>query len=83
MKVAFEVKNTGKALKPTKNDVLFFDGKMWYVTTKEDVLKEDKELLNQCKKQLELLKTENADFKKSVAAQLLEMSELITKLYSK
>ena len=24
MKVAFEVKNTGKALKPTKNDVLFF-----------------------------------------------------------
>ena len=56
---------------------------MWYVTTKEDVLKEDKELLNQCKKQLELLKTENADFKKSVAAQLLEMSELITKLYSK
>lgn len=83
MKVALEIKNTGKALKPTKNNVILYDGNIWYITTKEDILKEDKELFDQCKNELENLKKENSDFKTSVATQLLEMSELIKKLYSK
>ena len=72
-----------KTLKPTCNDVMIYDGQDWYVTTKENILKDANTLLEQCKNELDTLKKENADFKVDIAKQLLEMSELIKKLYSK
>lgn len=82
MKIALTVVNTSKTVKPSKDDVIIYDGKEWYVTTKDDVLKESKDLLNECKLELENLRKEHELFKKEIATQLLEMSELIKKLYS-
>lgn len=83
MKIALEVKNISKAIKPITDDVVVYDGKEWYVTTKSELLKEANETLEKCKEQLEKNKQEFENFKKDVASQLVEMSELIGKLYSK
>lgn len=81
MKIALTVKNSSKVLKPTENDVIIYDGEDWYVTTKDKLLEESNHLLQNCKNELEKLKKENADFKREVASQLLQMSKLIEKLY--
>lgn len=76
MKMILNVKGK-RPLNPIKNDVIIFDGKDWYMTTKEDVLKESLELLEECKSELSKIKTENAEFKKQIASQMLEMSKII------
>ena len=83
MKIALTVKNSSRALKPMEDDVIIYDGNIWYVTTKEKLLEEANSVLKQCKDTLEALKQENSELKQSVASQLLQMSELIEKLYSK
>lgn len=83
MKIAFDVKNPEKLLKPNLNDVMLFDGKEWYVTTKEELLKECSELLNNCQITLERLSSDNELFKKKVASQLVDMSEIIKTIYNK
>lgn len=82
MKIVLAVKNTSQALTPTKDDVVIYDGDQWYVTTKQDVLKEASDLLEATQNELAALKEETVKFKKEVASQLYEMSELIRKLYS-
>lgn len=52
MKVAFEVKNPSKAIRPTKDDVLYFDGSGWYVTTKEDLLKDAYKVIEECHREM-------------------------------
>ena len=81
MKMILNIKDK-RAFNPIKNDVIVFDGKEWYLTTKEDILSETLDLLKQCREENERLAQENADFKKEVAAQLLKMSEIIKKMYS-
>lgn len=83
MKLTLDIKNISGVVKPEIGNVILFDGNKWYVTTKEDIIKETLELLENSKKELERLKKENESFKKDVASQLLEMSELIKTLYSK
>lgn len=79
MKVVLEVKNISKVVKPSTNHVMLYDGKQWYITTKQDLFKEYDEKI----KELELLKKENEKFKKDVLSQLMKMGEIIKKLYSK
>lgn len=79
MKTVLDIKNVSKVLKPTQDNVVLFDGKEWYVTTKQSLFKEYDEKIAR----LEQLEEENKIFKKDVATQLIEMSELIKKLYSK
>ena len=79
MKILLDVKNVSKALKPSPENVMLFDGKDWYVTTKQQLFKEYDEKIAE----LDLMIKENKEFKKNVASQLLEMSELIKNLYSK
>lgn len=83
MKIALTVKNTAKIVKPTVDDVIVYDGKEWYVTTKTEILKDSQKLLDECKAELENSRKEYDNFKKEVASQLFEMSELIKKLYSR
>lgn len=83
MKIALTVKNSSRVLQPMENDVIIYDGNIWYVTTKENLLKEANELLKEMRTELEKTKKENSDFKKQVASQMLEMSKLIEKLYTK
>lgn len=75
--VGIKVKNASKAIKPSKGDVIIYDGKDWYVTTKEDLLKDAYKLIEDCKIELE----EAKDFRKEVAAQMKTMSDIIQVLY--
>ena len=83
MKIALTVKNSSRVIKPMENDVIIYDGEIWYVTTKEKLLEESNKLLAKCKEELENMKNEQAAFKRQVAEQLLQMSQLIETLYSK
>lgn len=92
MKIAIDLKNTSRGLKPKNDDVIIFDSKenQWYITTKEELLKEDKKLLDECKNQLKIneeevkkMRKEYSDFKVTVAEQLLRMSETMKKFVGK
>ena len=92
MKIAIDLKNTSRGLKPKNDDVIIFDSKekQWYITTKEELLKEDKKLLDECKNQLkanekevEKMRKEYSEFKVKVAEQLLNMSEVMKKIVGK
>ena len=75
IKVGLNIKNSSKAIKPTKGDIVIFDGKDWYVTTKEDILKEYREKLAEINQKLQ----EMEQFKREISAQIKEMSEIIKK----
>ena len=92
--VVLNIKNLPKVMKPTQNDVIVFNGKEWYITTKESLLAEAYEFvengkkdlaaeLQRIRKELEATKLENTNFKKEVAGQLYQMSQLIAQLYKK
>ena len=81
MDVVLSVKNMSKIVKPTTDNVLLFDGKQWYVTTKQDLFKEFATLLNQCNSKLSDLEQQNSEFKREVALELKEMTELIHRLF--
>lgn len=79
MKTVLDVKNMSGVMKPNVNNVILYNGKEWYVTTKQDLFREyDKKI-----KELEKLIEENAKFKKEVSSQLAEMSEIIKTLLMK
>lgn len=83
-KLVLEIKNPGRILKPERNDVIFYDGKDWYVTKKEEVFKElcsklrekEKELDNKIKQCNEKIAEVNK-LKTDVAEQLLEFGEIV------
>ena len=81
--VLLNIKNVPKVMKPTQDDVVVFNGKDWYITSKESLFAEAYKLIGECNAELEKVKKENSDFKKSVAKQLVELSELVEKLYKK
>ena len=80
MRVALEIRNLSKLKKPTENDVIVFDGKEWYVTTKEEILKEANGLLSECKLELASMKKENKEFKQQTSKDILELTETVKKL---
>ena len=82
MKIVLNVKDK-RAFNPIKNDVIIFDGKEWYITTKEEILKESLDLLNETRDELNKIIEENSDFKKDVADQILTISEVVRQMYSK
>ena len=75
MKAVFEVKSVNRLNHLNPNDILIYDGKTWYVTTKEDLFKKEVAYLEECKKSLNEVKQEVIDFKKDVAGQIKEISE--------
>ena len=81
MDVVLSVKNMSKVIKPTTNSVILFDGKDWYVTTKEHLFKEFTKLLNDCNNKLAELEQQNSDFKRAVSEELKEMTDLIQRLF--
>ncbi len=81
MEVMLDIKNVPKVMKPTQNDVIVFNGKQWYITSKESLLQDAYKILEKCKLELEKLKKENKDFKNEVNEQLGFMSDAIKALY--
>lgn len=88
MQIAFTVKNTSRAIKPAQDDVLLYDGKIWYVTTKKDLFREYdtrfEEKLRECNnviyemaQEKERMKAEINELKAEMARQMLEYGQLI------
>lgn len=80
MRVALEIRNLSKLKKPTENDVIIFDGKEWYITTKEEILKEANDLLLECKQELANMKKENKEFKQQTSKDILELTNTVRSL---
>ena len=76
-KVGLEIKNGSKALKPKKGDVIIFDGKEWYVTTKDDIFREYQEKMDEKLAEIERELVELRQFKREVSEQIIEMSEIV------
>ena len=81
MEVILDIKNIPKVMNPTQNDIIVFDGKTWYLTTKQDLLEDAYKLIAKAKEELENLKDENESFKDQVNEQLSFMSDAIRKIY--
>ena len=85
MKIALEVKNNSKIIKPSKNNVLLYDGKQWYITTKEDIFAEYEARIDKKLRQLDnlirALEKDNADFKEDVSKDILAISNVVKELY--
>lgn len=80
MKIVLDVKNSSKVLNPGGGDVLLYDGTKWYVTTKDELLKESKAALDKSEDTYKKLKKEMADFRKKVSEDMVKMSNEIIKL---
>ena len=77
MKIALEVNTNKKAIKPSKNDVIIYDGKEWYVTTKEALFKEYEEKVDAKLKEVDRELQAIQDFKQEVSSQMVEMSKAV------
>ena len=81
MNVNLNIKNLSRLKEPKKGDIILFDGKEWYITTKDDVLQDAKILLDKCNEKIELLEKQNNEFKTKTSKDILEITETIKKIY--
>lgn len=85
MKIALEVNNLKKGIKPSKNDIIIFDGKNWYVTTKKDLFGEYERMIDakilELSTLIETLRSDNTAFKQNVSQQIVSMSDIIESVY--
>ena len=79
VKVGLNIKNGSKIFKPKAGDVVIFDGKDWYVTTKEDIFREYEEKVDSKLAQVDEELKEMEEFKQEISSQMVEMSETIKK----
>ena len=77
LKVGLEIKNGSKIFKPKKGDVVIFDGKEWYVTTKDDIFKEYQDKVDAKLVLVEEKVAEMERYKRETAAQIAEMAAVI------
>lgn len=82
MNLALNVITNKKAIRPSKDNLILYDGKNWYITTKQDVFKEMVDYVNKANEELEKLKQETAQFKLDTAEQILKLTNLVNQLYS-
>ena len=77
MKLALDVSTNRKMIKPSTNDVILYNGKTWYVTTKEELFKEyDNHFaskIEECNAKIQ----EMNELKAELARQMLEYGQLI------
>ena len=90
MKIGLEVKNPKKAIRPSQNDIILYDGKQWYVTTKEELFKAFESRLEKKEKELDNKIAEcNAkiaeinELKKQNAEQILEIATAVKEFIAK
>lgn len=90
MKLGLNIRNPKKAVRPTVNDVIIYDGKEWYVTTKDELFREFGERIKTAEKELhEKIEECNAkiaemnELKVSTAKQILEIANAVEQFISK
>ena len=79
VKVGLNIKNGSKAFKPKAGDVIIFDGKDWYVTTKEDIFKEYQDKVDAKLQEVDNELKEIRDFKVGISQQMIELGETVKK----
>jgi len=77
VKVGLTIKNGSKVFKPKKGDMIIFDGKDWYVTTKDDIFAEYQEKVNAKLQEVQRELQELRQYKGEVASQIAKMGTLI------
>lgn len=77
MKLILDVKNVGKVIKPSKDNLIMYDGKEWYVTTKQDLLKEYNEHFDKKIKECDNKIDEMNTLKLDIAKQILDFNDVI------
>lgn len=77
VKVGLNIKNGSKVFKPTPGDVVIFDGKDWYVTTKSDIFREYEQKMDGKLAEIEEKLLEIEEYKRQISAQMVEMSDTI------
>ena len=77
MKIGLEIKNGSKVFKPKKDDVIIFDGKDWYVTTKNDIFEEYQNKVDAKLQAVQEALESIAEYKAQVSAQMVELSTII------
>lgn len=90
MKLGLNIRNPKKAIRPSTNDVIIYDGKEWYVTTKEDLFREFDKRINTKEKELNdkiaecnSKIAEMNELKASTAKQILEIANAVRQFISK
>lgn len=83
MEIAFTVKNMSRGLKPKEDDVLVFDGKIWYITTKQNLFREYDEHFDEKIEECNAKIREMNELKAELARQMLEYGQLIREVITK
>lgn len=79
VKVGLNIKNGSKVMKSKEGDVIIFDGKDWYVTTKDAIFKEYQEKVDAKLEQVQEKLVDMENYKKDISQQMKTMSEAIKK----
>lgn len=79
VKVGLSIKNGSKVFKPKAGDVIIFDGKDWYITTKDDIFKEYQDKVNAKLREVDIKLQETENFKTEISEQMVELGETIRK----
>lgn len=79
VKVGLNIKNGSKIMKSKEGDVIIFDGKDWYVTTKNDIFKEYQEKVDEKLAQVDKKLQQMENYKADISKDIQTMSETIRK----
>lgn len=77
MKVALNIKNMKKAIRPANDDVIIFDGKDWYITTKETLFKEYQDKVDAKIAEVNAKVAEMEAYKRETSSQIAELAKVI------
>ena len=85
MKIALEVKNSSKVVRPSVNNVIIYDGEQWYVTTKEALFGEYESKidakLQEIQNLINTLRSDNTSFKNTVSQQITDITTIVESIY--
>ena len=77
VKLALEIKNASRGIKPKKGDVVIFDGESWYITTKDDIYREYEQKVDAKLQEVDQKMQQMENFKNEISAQIIKMGEII------
>jgi len=77
VKIGLKIKNGSKIFKPKKGDVVIFDGKEWYITTKDDIFAEYQEKVDAKLQEVEQELEAMRQYRGEVSSQIAELGSIV------
>lgn len=77
MKVCLDVTTNKTMIAPKKNNLILFDGKKWYITTREDVFAEYEAKMDEKIEEINQKMSELEAFRAEIARQIATLSEMV------